>query len=125
RGYFVDGLGAAQFGTGATVDRLRGYVLDPDAAPPLDAVTLAATDPANPYGAALPWPAPGTPAEEPDAPAARHRPGRKAGALVVLVDGALTLYVERGGKTVLTFTDDADALRAAAASLAGTVRSAL
>ena len=55
------------------------------------AVVLAATDPANPYGAALPWP-----------PQDRgHRPGRKAGALVVLVDGALVLYVERGGKTLL------------------------
>jgi ATP-dependent Lhr-like helicase len=57
------------------------------------AVTLAATDPANPYGAALPWPE----------REAGHRPGRKAGALVVLVDGALGLYVERGGKTLLTF----------------------
>ena len=65
-----------------------------------EAVTLAATDPANPFGAALPWP---------DREASGgHRPGRKAGALVVLVDGCLTLYVERGGKTLLTWSDDAD-----------------
>ena len=120
RGYFVDGLGAAQFATGATVDRLRTYVLDPDAAQPLAAITLAATDPANPYGAALPWPLPTRDAEGP-----KHRPGRKAGALVALVDGRLTLYIERGGKTVLTFTDDEETLRAAAASLAATARLAL
>jgi ATP-dependent Lhr-like helicase len=57
---------------------------------------LAATDPANPYGAALGWPDRG-----PDA--GGHRPGRKAGALVVLVDGQLILYVERGGRTLLTY----------------------
>ena len=122
RGYFVEGLGAAQFATSATVDRLRSYATDAEATPPREALTLAATDPANPYGAALPWPA----APELEAGEKRgHRPGRKAGALVVMVDGALTLYVERGGKTVLTFTDDVDALGAAAASLANTVRSRL
>ena len=52
----------------------------------------------------------------------RHQPGRKAGALVVLVDGDLVLYVERGGKTLLTYTDDPDLLRAAAAALADAVR---
>ncbi len=74
-----------------------------------DAVTLAATDPANPFGAALPWPERET--------SGGHRPGRKAGALVVLVDGALTLYVERGGKTLLTWSDDASLLGPAAQSL--------
>jgi ATP-dependent Lhr-like helicase len=112
RGYFVEGLGAAQFATGATVDRLRAFIADPDAAPPLLAVTLAATDPANPYGAALPWPkTDGT-----------HRPGRKAGSLVVLVDGALALYVERGGKTTLTFGSEDAVLDAAATSLATSIR---
>ena len=112
RGYFVEGLGAAQFATGATIDRLRSFTVEPDATPPLQAVTLAATDPANPYGAALPWPTTeGT-----------HRPGRKAGALVVLVDGALTLYVERGGKSTLTFTDDDAVLAASAESLATSIR---
>lgn len=77
---------------------------------------LAAADPANPYGAALPWPARD----------GGHRPGRKAGGLVVLVAGALVLYVERGGRSLLTFTDDPDALAAAATSLAdGAQRGAL
>ncbi|MGZ6827370.1 MAG: Lhr family ATP-dependent helicase, partial [Mycobacteriales bacterium] len=116
RGYFVSGLGAAQFGTAGAVDRLRTFSEAPGAAGDSkpSAVALAATDPANPYGAALPWPAAtGSTAER-----TGHRPGRKAGALVVLVDGVLTLYVERGGKTLLTWTDDPDLLAPAAASLA-------
>ena len=118
RGYFVEGLGAAQFATPATVDRLRAFVADDAsgslAEKPRIALTLAACDPANPYGAALGWPDPPT----------GHRPGRKAGALVVLVDGALALYVERGGKTVLDFlaSSDESGRGAAALSLAGTVR---
>lgn len=79
------------------------------------AVTLAATDPANPYGAALGWPL----------PTGTHRPGRKAGALVVLVDGALVLYVERGGKTTLTFSTDEATLGAATLSLAASIRRSL
>ena len=55
---------------------------------------LAACDPANPYGAALPWPE-----RAPTEHGKGHQPGRKAGALVVLVDGSLALYVERGGRT--------------------------
>jgi ATP-dependent Lhr-like helicase len=118
RGYFVEGLGAAQFATPATVDRLRAFVTADAsgslAVTPRVALTLAACDPANPYGAALGWPDPPT----------GHRPGRKAGALVVLVDGALGLYVERGGKTLLDFLpdDDDSGREAAARSLAGTVR---
>ncbi len=122
RGYFIEGLGAAQFATPATVDRLRAFTADRDDRTPPRAITLAAADPANPYGAALAWPkgAAANGAEE----RAGHRPGRKAGALVVLVDGALGLYVERGGKTVLTFLDldDEDVVAAAAESLAATVR---
>jgi ATP-dependent Lhr-like helicase len=102
RGYFVAGLGAAQFALPGAVDRLRsarearrGDPLggrdgrggtDPD-----DVVVLAATDPAQPYGAALPW------------PPTDGRPGRSAGALVVLVDGEAAAYVERGGRSLLTF----------------------
>ncbi|MGV8881706.1 MAG: ATP-dependent helicase [Rhodoglobus sp.] len=123
RGYFVDGLGAAQFATGATIDRLRGFTLDPEEEPPLIAVTLSATDPANPYGAALPWPREAP--VEGEAPVKQHRPGRKAGALVVIVDGALTLYLERGGKTVLAFGSTEPALTVAAASLAKTARGSL
>ncbi|MEO5853231.1 MAG: ATP-dependent helicase [Nocardioides sp.] len=112
RGYFVDGLGAAQFGTAGAVDRLRTFAdLAPDAKPV--AFALAATDPANPFGAALPWPANDS---------SGHRPGRKAGALVILVDGALVLYVERGGRTLLSWSDDADLLVAAASSLADSAR---
>ena len=81
-----------------------------------EAVALAATDPANPYGAALPWP------ERDEAARPGHRPGRKAGALVVLVDGALALYVERGGRTLLTWTDDADLLGPGGRALADAVR---
>ncbi|WP_442945763.1 ATP-dependent helicase [Nonomuraea sp. LPB2021202275-12-8] len=77
------------------------------------AVVLAAADPANPYGAALSWPQ--HPGE------VGHKPGRKAGALVVLVDGYLVLYVERGGKTLLSFADG-DRLQPAVEALALAVR---
>ncbi|RDI25682.1 Lhr family ATP dependent helicase [Rhodococcus sp. AG1013] len=118
RGYFVDTLGGAQFSTSDVVDRLRTYSDSIEGRhTSIPAVTLAACDPANPYGAALPWP-PSMSGE--DAP--RHRPGRKAGGLAVLVEGELVLFVERGGRTVLTFTDDIGALRTAAESLAGTVK---
>jgi ATP-dependent Lhr-like helicase len=122
RGYFVAGLGAAQFATPGAVDRLRSYSADPtdsssgrarDAEP--GAVLLAAIDPANPFGAALPWPAP-------DPNHRGHRPGRKAGALVVLVDGELGLYVERGGRTLLTFTDDPASIQRAVDAMALAVR---
>ncbi|WP_107704784.1 ATP-dependent helicase [Nocardioides allogilvus] len=112
RGYFIEGLGAAQFGAAGAIDRLRTFS-EPDESKPVT-VALAATDPANPYGAALPWPA--------NTGDNGHRPGRKAGALVVLVDGALTLYVERGGRTLLTWSDDIDRLTLAAAALADATR---
>jgi ATP-dependent Lhr-like helicase len=117
RGYFVDGLGAAQFGTAGAIDRLRSF------GPPGDeekavGVTLAATDPANPFGAALPWPISAAAATG----ASGHRPGRKAGALVVLVDGDLALYVERGGRTLLTFSEDESVTGAAIESLGTAVR---
>jgi len=115
RGYFIEGLGAAQFATGGTVDRLRAFVLDGTREPPGTALTLAATDPANPYGAALAWP-------ETSETGTGHRPGRKAGALVVLVDGRLVLYLERGGKTMLAFSDDLVSLDAAGRSVGALVR---
>jgi ATP-dependent Lhr-like helicase len=83
RGYFVSGLGGAQFALPGAVDRLRAF-RDGEAEGQPGAVVLAATDPANPYGLALPWPVKG--------------PQRAAGAFVVLVDGLASLYVERGGK---------------------------
>jgi ATP-dependent helicase Lhr and Lhr-like helicase len=137
RGYFVEGLGAAQFAVPGAVDRMRALAAEAQRAgqepawtspiPPgweardahragtrTSGLVLAATDPANPYGAALPWPDRG---EE-----GGHRPGRKAGALVVIVDGELVMYVERGGKSLLTWSDDADALAAAAEGLATATR---
>ncbi|MFF3263415.1 DEAD/DEAH box helicase [Streptomyces sp. NPDC002932] len=119
RGYVVEGLGAAQFAMDGAVDRLRAASTardrkEPGLAP--TALVLAAADPANAYGAALPWP------EPPDG--AGHKPGRKAGSLVVLVDGELALYMERGGKTLLAWPTDPEdpALRAAAAALAAAAR---
>ncbi|WP_135453160.1 ATP-dependent helicase [Mycobacterium sp. DL99] len=111
RGYFVESLGGAQFAAASTVDRLRSYLdgVDPQR-PEFHAVVLAATDPANPYGAALAWPERGGDDT--------HRPGRKAGALVALVDGQLVWFLERGGRTLLSFTSDADTQRAAAGALA-------
>jgi ATP-dependent Lhr-like helicase len=129
RGYFLESLGAAQFGTPGSVDRLRSFAA-PDRQP-AGAVVLAATDPANVYGAALPWP------ERPHAGDAEavdvgegtasgrrttgHRAGRKAGALVVLVDGELVLYVERGGKSLLSWTEDEHLLKEASTALSGAV----
>ncbi len=124
RGYFVEGLGAAQFAVPGAVDRLRALAEPDDRDRTPTALVLAATDPANPYGAALPWPervvdsGDGTPAA-----ATGHRAGRKAGALVVLVGGDLTLYIERGGRTLLSYTDDPDRLVAAGQSLARSVTS--
>jgi ATP-dependent Lhr-like helicase len=159
RGYFVEGLGGAQFALPGAVDRMRALAGDALAAvtspgtPPADedffspgsaefgplagpggpgrggradaagrgeesrrAVVLAAADPAQPYGAALAWPA------RPEETATGHRPGRKAGALTVLSDGELVLYVERGGKTLLSWTEDSAALEPSARALAAAVR---
>ncbi len=108
RGYFVESLGGAQFALASTVDRLRGFA-DDDAPPGYRAVVLAAADPANPYGSALAWPS--------HLDGEGHRPGRKAGALVVLVDGNLVWYSERGGRSLLNFSADPQAQRAAAGAL--------
>lgn len=191
RGYFVEGLGGAQFAEPGAVERLRAVAseLEADDHRP-QAVVLAATDPANPYGAALSWPVRGADGEfgpalgvdggfsqaavgagtaVPDTAsggavrtggagaavparagaagtgragsgrtdgdggagegrggrsrARGHQAGRKSGAVVVLVDGALTLYVERGGKTLLSYRDDPDTLALAAGALAEAVQS--
>jgi ATP-dependent Lhr-like helicase len=125
RGYFVEGLGAAQFALPGAVDRLRAVAgslersseradharTDSDGP---RALVLAATDPANPFGAAVPWPGRGEDAG--------HKPGRKAGALVVLVDGRLVLYVERGGRTLLTWHDEPTLLQPAVDALSLAVR---
>ncbi|MBV1957897.1 ATP-dependent helicase [Streptomyces albidoflavus] len=122
RGYVVEGLGAAQFAMDGAVDRLRASATAAEresGGTPRQALVLAAADPANAYGAALPWPEPPS--------GAGHKPGRKAGAMVVLVDGELAMYMERGGKTLLawpsTALDDPSApdprLEGAAHALAG------
>jgi ATP-dependent Lhr-like helicase len=160
RGYFVEGLGAAQFALPGAVDRMRalaGDLLTPGApapgtaspgdavpatdtalpaspawsasppwsatmmppagtVPSVEPVVLAAADPAQPYGAALPWP------QRPDESPSGHKPGRKAGALVILASGKLVLYVERGGKTLLSWSDDPALLEPCAAALAAAVR---
>jgi ATP-dependent Lhr-like helicase len=146
RGYFVEGLGAAQFALPGAVDRMRALAAEADEGPapadpwaragaaaaapaghgffrnenrPADApsvTVLAAGDPASPFGAALPWP------ERPGEAPGGHRPGRKAGSLVVLAAGELVLYVERGGKTLLSWTSDPAVLGPAASALASAAR---
>ncbi|OEV04674.1 ATP-dependent helicase [Streptomyces oceani] len=110
RGYVVEGLGAAQFAMDGAVDRLRatrqarereastvpGQHHDPSSG----VLVMAAADPANAYGAALPWPEPPV--------GAGHKPGRKAGSLVVLLDGRLVFYLERGGRTLLAWSGSAE-----------------
>ena len=87
RGYFIAGQGAAQFALPGAVDRLRSARSTDDGS----VVVLAATDPAQPYGAALPWPESG------------GRPARAAGALVVLAQGEPLAFIERGGRSLVTF----------------------
>jgi ATP-dependent Lhr-like helicase len=94
RGYFVAGLGAAQFALPGAVDRLRAArePTEPELAP----VVLAAADPAQPYGAALAW------------PASDGHPSRSAGAFVVLVAGEPAAFLERGARSLSTFAGAAD-----------------
>jgi ATP-dependent Lhr-like helicase len=118
RGYFVAGLGAAQFSQPGAIDRLRGAR---EVADTPQVRTLAATDPANPYGAMLPWPAWSiTSARTPTQPTAPLRAQRSAGARVVLVDGRLIAWIGRGDRVLLVALpeDDADRVRAGQA-LAG------
>ena len=109
RGYFVEGLGGAQFALPAAVERLRAQRSDERSRP----LVLAAADPAQVYGAALPWPR----REDSDG----RRPARVAGAHVVLVDSEPALYVERRGRGLLTLTDDDATLREGLGALAEAV----
>jgi len=93
RGYFVDGLGAAQFALPGAVERIRDLREAPREA---SIVALAAADPAQPYGAALPW------------PQNAGRPSRTAGAHVVLADGEPAAFLERSARTLLTFAAGGD-----------------
>jgi ATP-dependent Lhr-like helicase len=101
RGYFVEGLGGAQFCIPAALDRLRAERADPSGdRSPAEALILAASDPANPYGSSLAWPR----WSEDD----RRPLARAAGAYVVLIDGEPVLYLERGGKSLQTLPAFAD-----------------
>jgi ATP-dependent Lhr-like helicase len=111
RGYFVEGLGGAQFALPAAIERLRTMRTDE----PAGGLVLAATDPANPYGATLPWP-------KRDDDSGR-RPARVPGAYVVTLDAEPVLYVERGGKGLVPLRDpDEEWLRPALEALADAVR---
>jgi ATP-dependent Lhr-like helicase len=109
RGYFVEGLGGAQFALGGAVERLRELR---EAGEEPGVVVVAAADPSQPYGAALPWPK-----------RAVSRAARVAGAYVVLFGGEAVLYVERGGRSLVPLRDpDDDWLRPAIAALVSHVR---
>ena len=108
RGYFVEGLGGAQFSLAGAVERLRELRAEDEHEP----LVLAAADPAQPYGAALPWPK-----------RAGARAARVAGAQVVLLGGEAALFVERGGRTLVPLREpDGDWLRAAIEALVAHVR---
>ncbi len=111
RGYFVEGLGGAQFALPGAVERLRELRSERRGDEP-DALVLAAADPAQPYGASLPWPR-----------RSGARAARVAGAWVVLLDGDAALFVERGGRSLVPLREpDPDWLRAALAALVAHVR---
>ena len=110
RGYFVEGLGGAQFALGGAVERLRELRQKEGEQP--EALVLAAADPAQPYGAALPWPK-----------RAGARAARVGGARVVLLGGEAALFVERGGRSLVPLRDaEEEWLRAALAALVEDVR---
>jgi ATP-dependent Lhr-like helicase len=126
RGYFVEGLGGAQFALGGAVERLRE--LRPKDGDEPDALVLGAGDPAQPYGGPLPWPKRGADGRGGKAATASNgasqatprgaRPARVAGAYVVLLGGEAVLFVERGGRTLVPLRDPDEAwLRPALAAL--------
>ena len=118
RGYFIAGLGATQFALPGALDLLRSLRDSNDPSEP-EVVVLAATDPANPYGAALKWPALAGAAAAASAGQARditraaaasagRGPTRSVGATVILMDGALAAYLARGDRQLLTWLPDAE-----------------
>jgi len=113
RGYFVEGLGGAQFALPGAVERLRELRTDGAASDEQDTLVLAAADPAQPYGASVPWPR-----------RAGARAARVAGAWVVLLGGEAVLFVERGGRSLVPLREpDPEWLRPALAALVAHVRS--
>ncbi len=120
RGYFIEGLGGAQFALPGAVERLRSLRSQQAPGGQSNTLVIAATDPAQPYGAALPWP------REGDADA--RRPTRVPGAYVVIVEHEPVLYLERGGRGLLTLAasnKDQALMRTALAALAEAVRAKL
>jgi ATP-dependent Lhr-like helicase len=107
RGYFIGGVAATQFALPAALDLLRSLKEEPQEP---EVVALAATDPANPYGALLPF-GPRAGAQE---DGSAIRPTRSAGATVLLVNGALAGYIGRGGRQILSFLPDDEPARAVA-----------
>jgi ATP-dependent Lhr-like helicase len=119
RGYFVEGLGGAQFAVPGAVERLRA--MDPEDHTP---IVLSAVDPAQPYGAVLPWPKARGDRDSPGRSA--RRPARIAGAYVVLSGGEPVLFVERGGRALQTLlADDDPRLEPALVALVEDVRAGL
>jgi len=113
RGYFVEGLGGAQFALPGAVERLRELRAEARVVAERDVLVLAAADPAQPYGAAVPWPR-----------RAGARAARVAGAWVVLLDGEAVLFVERGGRSLVPLREpEPEWLRPALAALVAHVRS--
>ena len=135
RGYFIEGMGGAQFALPGAVERLRAGPAGGGERP--RTLVIAAADPAQPYGGALPWPGREQPRESDSGPAAREggqragagarsaRPARVAGAYVVLVEDLPVLYVERGGRSLLTLDGASEGPRAGAARYADPLRAAL
>jgi ATP-dependent Lhr-like helicase len=121
RGYFIEGMGGAQFALPGAVERLRAGGSDAGEGAGMRTLVIAAADPAQPYGAALPWP---------KREGSTARPARVAGAHVVLVEDQPVLYVERGGRSLVTLADarevaaprELDPVREALVALAGAVR---
>jgi len=109
RGYFVAGLGATQFAMPGALDLLRSMRDGPD---DVEVAVMAATDPANPYGATLKWPERGgtvtSPGAAPSTADAGRGPTRSVGATVILVNGALAAYLARGDRQLVTFLPDAE-----------------
>ncbi|HZG36204.1 MAG TPA: DEAD/DEAH box helicase [Gaiellaceae bacterium] len=113
RGYFVEGLGGAQFALAGAVERLRELRAREGEEP--EPLVLPAADPAQPYGAALPWPR-----------RAGARAARVAGAQVVLLGGEAVLFVERGGRSLVPLREPAESwLRPTIAALVAHVRETL
>ncbi|MGH9373364.1 MAG: Lhr family helicase, partial [Vicinamibacterales bacterium] len=106
RGYFVEGVGATQFALPAALDLLRSFREPPEEA---EVVLVSATDPVNPYGTILPWPA------EPGRADSARRTTRTVGSLIVMVNGALAAYISRGARQIQVFLPEDEPSRSTAA----------